>query len=142
MKKYEWLEACLKGREDGVPFKDLAKIHGTTTGTISAALWRHRNGYRDYGDRWKTFAERRLIKILEERKQAVGAILSSPMKIKPAHVKLLEAWACGCTNELCAIEAGRSRAWANTILRSYGLDTSIRFRSETLKRVQQAKEQK
>jgi len=141
MKKYEWIEDCIKGRQEGVTFKELAKRHGTTTGAISAALWRHRNGFSDYGNRWSTFAELRLTKILDERRRAVDGILSSMGEtVEPSHLKMLEAWARGCTYEECAAEAGCSRTWANIVLRQiYGLDTSQRFRRETLKRVQAAK---
>ena len=141
MKIYEWLDDCIKARENNVPYRELAQRYNTTAGTISAALWRYRNGYTDYGERWKSFSEQRLFKILKYRKEAVEKVISAGVVTKDRHLKLLEAWGRGCTNEECAIEAGYSRAWVHTLLKSYGLDTAQKFRSATLRRVREQQSQ-
>jgi hypothetical protein len=125
-----WIEECAALRCAGVKYRALAARYGVTVGIISGALYRYRGGR----DLCTLRAEERFLAILRNRRAAVRRLFENPVDLDPRDKPILLGFAEGCTNRECGDLAGCSHAWANRILRSYGLDPSERFRRTTRER--------
>lgn len=132
---YPWLDECTQLRAEGVPFRELSERYGVSIGTISAALWRHKRGNRiangDVPLKDGATYEKRALKILEERCAAVEELLRQGV-LTPQHEEVLRAYAEGYNSKACGARVGRSKNWANVLLRRYGLPTDRYFRYRTL----------
>jgi len=126
MRDDSWIAECERLQAAGMHYKDLAVHFGVSIGTIAGALYRERH-LTAGSPCYRKLAEIRVRGILAERREAALELLATDGIESTVHRKLVEAYGNGCTSMECGKAAGVSHAWANYVLRRYGLETARRF---------------